>query len=363
MTRINGLACFFLVALRLAIGWHFLVEGVHKIETHRAGKTSTNTPWTGAGFFKEGIGPVAPYARHYLHLDDADALARLKAGAHILPAAVNAEWDSYFGRFVLHYGLSDPQKADAADRLAKARKSTADWLSGAFPTEVKKVVTWGVETVRQTVPERIDEYDAKVDAAKDAVSRRLPSFNADVEKAHLRTLKADANRILTDMLNDLDARTAEMKKSISEVLTAEQREKGPVPDPEGRTPTEWLDLATMWGHAVLGACLLLGLFSRLASFLLALFLLSVTLIAPALPYAPMPPGAIGFYLYVNLYVIEMLALLALAFMPTGRWFGLDALLYYLTHGPSRAKPAVADVPPQQRRIRAQFDSSTPRERG
>jgi hypothetical protein len=31
MARISGLGCFFLVALRLVIGWHFAVEGVWKI--------------------------------------------------------------------------------------------------------------------------------------------------------------------------------------------------------------------------------------------------------------------------------------------------------------------------------------------
>jgi uncharacterized membrane protein YphA (DoxX/SURF4 family) len=345
MTRINGLACFFLIALRLAIGWHFLVEGVHKVKTHWDGPTSTNTPWTGAGFFKEGIGPAAPYARHYLHLDDADALARLKADDHILPGPVNAEWDDYYARFNLHYSLSKDQERDAAAKVNDAKKKTADWLAGDVRTEVKKVVVWGTETVTQTVPERLKEYEAKANEAADAVSRRLPEFNADVEKVHLRTLKADANRILTDLLNDLDGRTAEMKKSLAEVLTAQQREKGPVPDVPARKPIEWLDRATMWSHVALGACLLLGLFSRLASFLLAMFLLSVTLIAPALPYAPTPPGAIGFYLYVNLYVIEMIALLALAFMPTGRWFGLDSLLYYFTNGPRQARPAVADVAP------------------
>ena len=115
MTRINGVACFFLIALRLAIGWHFLVEGYHKIESHREAASSTNMPWTGEGFFREGIGPAAPFARHYLHLDDADALSRLKADNHILPATVNADWDDYYSRFTTHYRLTDQQKVAADD--------------------------------------------------------------------------------------------------------------------------------------------------------------------------------------------------------------------------------------------------------
>jgi uncharacterized membrane protein YphA (DoxX/SURF4 family) len=348
MTRISGLACLFLVALRMAIGWHFLVEGAHKIETHRDGKTATNTPWTGEAFFREGTGPAAEYFRESLHIDDRESLARLRSENHVLPAPLNAECDDYFQRFVVHFGLSDAQKRDAAAKLDAAKKKTAEWLAGDFATDVKKAVVWGTETVPQKVPDRLREYEAKVRDAKDTLARELPAFNRDVEKARLRTLKADANRILTDLLNELDARTADMKKSLAEVLTPEQRDKGPVPDSTPRKPIEWLDLATMWGHAILGACLFLGLLSRLASFLLALFLLSVTLIAPALPYAPMPPGAIGYYLYVNLYVIEMLALFALAFMPTGRWFGLDALVAYVTHGPPRSLALVGVAPPARR---------------
>jgi uncharacterized membrane protein YphA (DoxX/SURF4 family) len=347
MIRITGLAAFFLVALRLAIGWHFLAEGVHKIDTHREGKTSWNTPWTGAGFFREGVGPAAPFARRVLHLDDDDDLARLKAEEHRLPAAVNAEWDEDFARFAAHYDLTEEQKREAAAKLSEAKQATANWLAGDVPTEVKKVVAWGTETVQQTVRQRLAEYEAKAKEAADALARRLPAFNRDVEKARLRTLKADASRVLTDLLNDLAGHTAEMKKSIGEVLTAEQRQKGPVPDAPARKPIDWLDQATMWGHTVLGACLLLGLFSRLSSFLLALFLLGVNLVAPALPYAPTPPGAVGFYIFVNLYVIELIALLALASMPTGRWFGIDALLYAIFHGPRRVRPAVADVPPRR----------------
>jgi uncharacterized membrane protein YphA (DoxX/SURF4 family) len=347
MTRISALACLLLVALRMAIGWHFVTEGVHKLHSHYEGKTSWNDPWTGEGFFKEGIGPAAPYARGYLHLDDRDALARLKATDHRLPDAVNAEWDDYFTRFAAHYELTEQQRLEVPAKLGQARQETANWLAGDTPTEVKKTVAWGTETVQQTVPMRLAEYEAKVKEVEDALSRRLPAFNKDVEKARLRSVKADANKILASLVSELETRTAEMKKSLADVLTPEQKAQGPVPEPAVRKPIEWLDVATMWAHTVLGACLMLGLFSRLSSILLALFLVSVNLVAPALPYAPAPPGAIGFYLYINLYVIEFVALLALASMPTGRWFGIDALFYSITHGPRRVRPVVADVPPRQ----------------
>ena len=50
------------------------------------------------------------------------------------------------------------------------------------------------------------------------------------------------------------------------------------------------------------------------------------LAVPALPWLPTGPPGEGNYLFVNKNVIEMLALFALAGIPTGRWFGVDALV-------------------------------------
>jgi hypothetical protein len=47
---------------------------------------------------------------------------------------------------------------------------------------------------------------------------------------------------------------------------------------------------------------------------------------PAFPWFPLPPNTEGNPVFVNKNVIEGLALLALATMPTGRWMGLDALI-------------------------------------
>jgi len=47
---------------------------------------------------------------------------------------------------------------------------------------------------------------------------------------------------------------------------------------------------------------------------------------PALPWLPEPPNTEGHYLIISKNVIEMLALFMLACIPSGRWFGLDALV-------------------------------------
>jgi uncharacterized membrane protein YphA (DoxX/SURF4 family) len=326
MTRINGWACFFLVALRLVIGWHFLIEGAHKIHTHRVGKTPTNTPWSGEGFFREGYGPAAPFARSLLGLGEGNSLARLKVEGNQFPPALAADWQSLFDRFVAHYGLSAEQRQKGQDILDAHKSQALAWLRGDTAVEVKRPVPWGVAELKQTVPQRIAEYQAKLRDVDDAFASELPAFNKDVERGRLRSLKADAARVLAELNADLDRHTADLKAALGKLLAPEQSAKGAVPDVPAVRPIDRLDRATMWAHLVLGGCLLFGLFTRTASVLLALFLLGVTLVAPAVPFAPAAPGAVGHYLYINLYTIEMVALLALAAMPTGQWFGLDALI-------------------------------------
>ena len=335
MIRISALTCFFLIALRLVIGWHFIIEGAHKVHTHWVGKTATNTPWTGAGFFNEGIGPAAPYFRELLGDPDQEALARLKPENEQLPSALSAEWQDYLDRYAAFYGFDDDQKAKATAELAKVKGIALAWLKGGV-TEVKKTFPTGTVEEKATTPQRVADYEAKLKEIDDVLHRRLPAFDRDVEKANLRTLKTDAAKMRTDLLADLKAQFDPFQKSLATLLTDEQGKKGAFTDQRPLRPIDYLDRVTMWTHVALGACLLLGLFTRAASLGLALFLALVTLVAPALPYAPTPPGAIGYYLYVNLYVIEMVALLLLATVPTGRWFGLDALLTQLN--PFRRRP-------------------------
>ena len=56
-----------------------------------------------------------------------------------------------------------------------------------------------------------------------------------------------------------------------------------------------------------------------------------------MPWWPTPPQE-GNYLFVNKNLIEMLALLVLATTRSGRWFGLDALIYGLFTGFREERP-------------------------
>src|SRR5205085_1379530 len=47
-------ARFFLIVLRVAIGWHCFVEGMEKLHT---------PSWTSETYLRESMGPLAPYFR------------------------------------------------------------------------------------------------------------------------------------------------------------------------------------------------------------------------------------------------------------------------------------------------------------
>src|SRR5262245_5916664 len=113
MTRITGLACFLVVALRMVIGWHFFIEGAYKIRSHHIGKTAKNTPWTSEGFFREGYGPAAQWTRELLGIDDLRTLIRLAVTESGLSNEQARDCDRYFELFVIHYRLTEEQLKSA----------------------------------------------------------------------------------------------------------------------------------------------------------------------------------------------------------------------------------------------------------
>src|SRR5207249_6726588 len=90
------LALAFLVLLRMAIGWHFLVEGYEKYHSIEIGPTETNRPWSSEGFFRNGTGPVAKLFRSAVGDTDDLLLERLTVRGAALPDSLDQDWDRYF---------------------------------------------------------------------------------------------------------------------------------------------------------------------------------------------------------------------------------------------------------------------------
>jgi uncharacterized membrane protein YphA (DoxX/SURF4 family) len=283
-----------------------------------------------------------------------------------MPPALNQDWEAYYQRFTAHYQLSDPQLKEARARFDQARTNLVAWLTDtdvALPVlgastvgclgaplgqgpvltaaalipgrieEHGKVLTKTFNTssfeTTQTMPVRIAEYQAKLNELHEVYDTKLPLMSRDVEKANLSKRKSEVSQLRSALVADLDARTADMKKNVTAVLTAEQKKQDAVAEPEKGALLKWIDRATVWGLTAIGAGIFFGLFTRLSCLLAAGFLLLTYGAEPAFPWLPVSPRSEGNYLFINKNVIEMYALLVLATLPTGRWLGFDGLVHWI----------------------------------
>lgn len=356
----NGMTRFFLVLLRFAIGWHILFEGLDKIQSVNVGVTETNRPWTSRAYLREATGPVAAYFQKQAGDTDEEALAileirPLKPGEDSAKVPANQRissvldqaWNEYFQRFAEHYQLEGAQRKLAEGKLVQAKEQAVRWLlgeSGIREVERSFSPTATVK-ITETPAQRLQDYRQRVSELRNILNDKLYAFGRDVEKRHLAALKADVNRMRSELLADLEK---PMRETLQSVLTDEQKKMAPIPLPvaghwweQGRLA--WIDAITRYGLTAVGACLLLGLFTRSACLAGAAFLLMFYLAMPALPWLPESPRAEGHYVFVNKNIIEMLALLALATTRSGCWAGLDGLFYCMAPWRWRARPAPAPV--------------------
>ena len=341
----------FLVVLRLAIGWHFFFEGAHKLDSFVVGaNTATNKVFSSAGYFREAPGPLASEMRKHLGDPDDDALARLSAlpadaakpddFASRMPPALKKDWEDSFHQFTQFYGLDAAQEKEARAKLDKAETEVSRWLTiqaipgkskdkqptdvQAVMTEVEKNYPSGVLTVEETPAQRIAEFRDKVHEYRNMLTKTDAAFNNDVVGTNRLATKAEAAAMRRSLVADLDKKTAELQESWGALLTEAQINKGSPPPP--LPLLWWIDGVTAWGLLIIGACLLLGLLTRLNCILAAVFLLMTYFASPPWPWLPTPPNSEGNYLYVNKNVVEMFALLVLATTASGQWFGVDALI-------------------------------------
>src|SRR5579883_730755 len=350
----NKLTAIFLLLLRLAIGWHFFAEGYHKLDGYWRGPTETvvgrSKPFSSAGYFREGTGPLAKFIRQEVGDPDEEALKLLTPERAESPSApphkrtpplLHQEWGDYVHRFCDYYGLNDEQRKKAQDALTKTEDAAVEWLTRTKVDE--KNFKAKTQEGRLPVPVRLEQYKQKLEELSEPKHSHLISIGSDAESVRLHNVKSDVVRLRVGLLNDLNEYTQDLRKELEKIPSSEQKQeaasKGKAPEPQPpageNTKQKWLDLATMYGLTVLGACLIVGLFTRLSCLLAAGFLVMTYLCMPPFPWLPSAPNNEGFYLFVNKNVIECLALLALATTTSGRWLGLDALVHWMLFGGRR----------------------------
>ena len=81
-----------------------------------------------------------------------------------------------------------------------------------------------------------------------------------------------------------------------------------------------------------GACLIIGLGTRIAALACAGFLILTYLTHPPFPWIANPPGTEGNPVFINKNMIEAIALLLIASVPSGSWLGIDGLIARVVFG-------------------------------
>ncbi len=111
------LAAFFIILLRVAIGWHFLFEGLEKVQSTRQGKE----PFSAEIYVRNATGPLAPYYRGML--PDVNGLSLLD------PTRLKVAWSDNVARVADHYGFTQEQRRQAQQNLDESLKWADYWFN------------------------------------------------------------------------------------------------------------------------------------------------------------------------------------------------------------------------------------------
>jgi uncharacterized membrane protein YphA (DoxX/SURF4 family) len=287
------LAALFIILLRIAIGWHFLHEGVEKVSSTYGGKE----PFSAEIYLRNANGPFAPYFRQMI--PDVDSLAALD------PDRLKDEWTADFSRISSHFGFDADQQQRGQAVLDQNLQWATYWFNDSANAEKLKKYQHDVGQMEKT------ELDP------DSLSYEKERVNDG-----RRGLEVDRR----SLIGPLSERRKELREAIAKIATPDQLKSAGAPS----APLNNLDVInrlTMYGLVAIGLCLIAGLFTRFAALSAAAFLAMIYLAMPPLPGLPPNPKAEGNYLIVSKNLVEMLACLVIATTPSGHWVGFDALFF------------------------------------
>jgi uncharacterized membrane protein YphA (DoxX/SURF4 family) len=260
-----------------------------------------------------------------------DKSRRLETNLHLVPE----EQDSLLG-------MVEPKGAAAAEEtkpeLSAEAKAFQSAVNRLYDRSGKLSLNERLQVLLVEDPDRVglvqQKHEGTIDyerpGKKQIYEHLLARYEANLARAkqafqqeHLDKQWREILEKRAELVGPVDALTAEFHTEAYGLLTPAQMSRGPVPP--AQTKVWQINQITMWSLTILGAMLMLGLFSRLSSLGAAALLLLFYLPMPPWPGVPEAPGP-EHSLYINKNAIEFIACLALMFLPTGRWIGLDALV-------------------------------------
>jgi uncharacterized membrane protein YphA (DoxX/SURF4 family) len=307
------LAAFFIILLRVAIGWHFLNEGVEKYESGRNGRE----PFSAEIYLRNANGPLAPYFRQMI--PDVDGRAVLDE------SRLKITWRSEVQRVADRFGFSEAQRGQAEKVTDEAERWIDYWFNDPANKEKREKYLHDLDYVEQV------ERDPNA-----------MSYQKERAQESRRSLEADRRSLIGPLVE----RGKALREAVAKLATDEQRQTaGAIGAP--LTQLDMINLATTYGLMAIGACLILGLLTPLAALGAAAFLAMIYLSMPPWPGLPPNPRAEGHYFIVSKNLVELIACMVIATTPSGHWIGLDAL-FFGARRRRRLAPAPSEPNPNPR---------------
>ena len=289
-----------LIFLRIVVGLHFFLEGSSHLR---------DPSWSSAGFRKAAVGPLASFLKSDLPEtgDWKSTLGNVHSTNAVDVAAAADNWRS---------SIVEEWKALGERRNVVLRRSgwvaPADWVElssaalGAADKKLASMLDYANEDLldfcRQAVRLKATE--------KSAMAKDVP---------FMRDRVADKERELAGQKNgwmeEANAVGRELVSAWNEPLSAEERR---IADTAVEPTRLWkADRFVSWSLTTIGACLVIGIFTKFNAVGGVFFLLSVVASQPFW----LPAAQVTYDQWV-----EIAGLLVLASMPLGAWAGIDAFL-------------------------------------
>lgn len=274
--------------LRIVVGWHFLYQGIWKLN---------HPEFSSDAFLRNAKGPWATEFRQLI--PDVDGRERLADSD-----APFARWKEVYNGFLTYYPeLTNDQKI-AAEAALTGRQS--QW---------KKYY--------EEISPDVKEYFIALDRWQS--ERAKASSWVDYEQKRLWQRRQELDGKVKPWLEELKSLETALHNQLVGLLDENQRNK-PLPV----VPPTQLDLVNklvLYSNIAIGACLIAGLLTRLSAFGGFLFLGLIVAASPEWPtFYPPPHPSAGHSLLIDKNVVELAALWVLVWTPAGCWAGLDFFL-------------------------------------
>lgn len=314
--RIGLCGVILIVLLRIAIGWHFFYEGVHKFDPH--------DEFSSKGFLGQAKGPAAPL--YYGMLPDLDGSKRIEIGEV-------EDGKKKVKTFIVYENAWNKYYADFSKRYAEQLKSPA----------TQKKLDEVFRRYQKSLRDGAADVEGDVKAHLESMKRfeemkRTQKNNAQFEQVRRWDTMIAYRNDAAKWTNMLDGMTAGLQSDMARVISPQlagdqghiitEPERAMIPNPVAPSQMQLLDLSVTLGLTAIGFCMMVGFCNRLACLGGIAFLINVIMTTWPVPGVHPPlPSAVGNFLFVSKDAIELIACLFLASIPAGRWGGLDYFLW------------------------------------